>query len=541
MVVLPEPLLQHDFRRMMKQKVPAFDDHMHHGDIEIVSHNDWYLQQDTFDLTTVVQAWMAKLTHAVQHGYAGLRVSGDTAWLAKHLWKDFVAYEHEINKRMEDLRMLALCTYAIDQCGASEIFDVVHHHQYALARRRGHWVLVENAELQQAKAALQCRNVQLEERVSEHTIQLECANRLLRKEIEERTHAFIEIERLRRQLEQENAYLREETARELAFGEIVGHSQAMQRVLEQVDLVAPTEAAVLILGETGTGKELIARAIHARSRRHGHPLIKVNGGAVPRELFESEFFGHVKGAFTGALRDRAGRFQLAHEGTLFLDEVGEIPMELQPKLLRVLQDGEYERVGDDRTRRVDVRIIAATNHDLQNAVEAGRFREDLFYRLSVFPIQLPPLRERRDDIPLLTAHFLQHACSRLHQRPVTSTEDQIRQLQAYDWPGNVRELQHVIERAVIVSNGGPLRLDLMLPTHGPGRRRPPVLRHDPAPDAEPVSATERKRWEQQNLLAALEKAGGKIYGPGGAAALLGLKPTTLASRLKTLGIQRPSR
>jgi transcriptional regulator with GAF, ATPase, and Fis domain len=314
----------------------------------------------------------------------------------------------------------------------------------------------------------------------------------------------------------------------------------LQRVLEQIDPVASTDATVLILGETGTGKELIARAIHDRSSRRHRPLIKVNCGAVPRELFESEFFGHVKGAFTGALRDRAGRFHLAHEGTLFLEEVGEIPLELQPKLLRVLQDGEFERLGEDRTRRVDVRIVAATNHDLQHDVEAGRFREDLFYRLSVFPIRVPPLRERRDDIPLLTAHFLRQACSRLHCGPVTYTAEHIRQLQAYDWPGNVRELQNVIERAVIVSPGDALRLDLGLPSRVPGRR-PLVPRRGPAPGSEPVSEAEWKRQERQNLLAALQQAGGKIYGPGGAAELLGVKPTTLASRLKALGIKKPSK
>ena len=537
MLVTSEALTSNDFLSIMRQAVPAFNDHLHKGDIEVVSYDEWYLKGDTFDMhdmRRVVHNWVEKLEHALQHGYAGMRVSVDTAWLEKVDWKVWPECEREIDKVIHDLRMMVLCPYALDHCGASTILEAVSLHQGALVRRQGHWVLVEHAELKEAKAALHRLNAQLEQRVSERTAQLKRANDRLKKAVEE-------TNRLRHQLKQENAYLREEAVQELAFGEIVGHSEAMRRVMEQIDLVAPTDATVLILGETGTGKELVARAIHDRSRRRDRPLIKVNCGAVPRELFESEFFGHVKGAFTGALRDRVGRFQLAHEGTLFLDEVGEIPLELQPKLLRVLQDGEFERVGEDRTRRVAVRIIAATNRDLQHDVETGRFREDLFYRLSVFPIQVPPLRARRDDIPLLVAHFLQQACSRLHCGPVTYSADDIRQLQAYDWPGNVRELQNVIERAVIVSRGGPLRLDLVPPTHVPGRGPPPVPRRSPEPGVESVSEAEWRRQKRQNLLAALQQAGGKIYGPGGAAKLLGIKPTTLASRLKALGIKRPSR
>ncbi len=352
--------------------------------------------------------------------------------------------------------------------------------------------------------------------------------------------AFEEIDRLRKQLEMENSYLREEVKVELAFGEIVGQSAAMKRILHQIDTVASTESSVLILGETGTGKELVARAIHDRSHRRERPMIKVNCGAVPRELFESEFFGHIKGAFTGAIRDRAGRFQLADGGTLFLDEIGEIPIELQSKLLRILQEGQFERVGEDVTRRVDVRLIAATNRNLKREMEEGRFREDLYYRLSVFPIEIPPLRQRTGDIPLLAAHFLQQARPRPRARGnFRLTPEQIERLQQYDWPGNIRELQNVIERATIVSRGGPLRLDLALPPFTPPAEPTPT-KMEPAEEPEFVSAEDWKQRERRNILAALKRADWRIYGPGGAAELLGLKPTTLTSRMKAMKIKRAS-
>ncbi len=272
--------------------------------------------------------------------------------------------------------------------------------------------------------------------------------------------AFEEIEALRKKLELENEYLRDEVTRGGAFGELIGQGPALGAVVRQVDLVAPTDSSVLILGESGTGKELVAREIHRRSRRASRSLIKVNCAAVPRDLYESEFFGHAKGAFTGALRDRAGRFELADGGTLFLDEIGEIPLELQAKLLRVLQEGELERVGDERTRRVDVRLIAATNRDLKAEVDAGRFRRDLYYRLSVFPVELPALRERLEDIPLLADHFLALSARKLGRPKLRLTLANVRELQRYDWPGNVRELQHVIERATITATGHRLAFDL---------------------------------------------------------------------------------
>src|SRR6185369_11809203 len=272
--------------------------------------------------------------------------------------------------------------------------------------------------------------------------------------------AFAEVDALRKRLEQENEYLREEVTHAGAFGELIGQGPALEAVARQIDLVAPTDAAVLILGESGTGKELVAREVHRRSKRAARPLVKVNCAAVPRELYESEFFGHARGAFTGALRDRAGRFELAGGGTLFLDEVGEIPLELQAKLLRVLQEGELERVGEERTRKVDVRVIAATNRDLRAEAEAGRFRQDLYYRLSVFPVELPPLRKRPEDVPLLAEHFLALAARKLGRPKPRLTLAAVRQLQQYGWPGNVRELQHVIERSVITADGGRLSVDL---------------------------------------------------------------------------------
>jgi transcriptional regulator with GAF, ATPase, and Fis domain len=346
--------------------------------------------------------------------------------------------------------------------------------------------------------------------------------------------AFEEIDRLRLQLEMENEYLREEVREAQAFGEILGESESLKRILEQIELVSPTEASVLILGESGTGKELVAREIHRRSRRQDGPMIKVNCAAVPSELYESEFFGHVKGAFTGASRDRAGRFELAHTGTLFLDEIGEIPMPLQSKLLRVLQEGKLERVGDEHTRSVDVRLIAATNRNLERAAEESRFRKDLYYRLNVFPIQVPPLRRRKEDIPILAGHFLACATKDLNKPGRRLTQANISELERYDWPGNVRELKSVIERAMIVSPPGPLRLDLP----SKRQRRPKLPTPHPHGEVGVLTDAELRRRERDNLLAALHHSAGKIYGPGGAAELLGIPPTTLASRIQRMGLER---
>jgi transcriptional regulator with GAF, ATPase, and Fis domain len=358
--------------------------------------------------------------------------------------------------------------------------------------------------------------------------------------------AFEELDRLRKQLELENAYLHEQVKEGLAFGEIVGQSPALEEVLRQVEMVAQTDTAVLITGESGTGKELVARAIHERSARRDRPLVTVNCASVPRELFESEFFGHVRGAFTGAARDRLGRFQLADKGTIFLDEVGEIPLELQSKLLRVLQEHQIERIGEDQVRQLDVRVIAATNHDLKGECESGRFRRDLYYRLSVFPIELPPLRNRPEDVGLLAAHFLDTTVRRLNRPEVVLTERALEQLTAYDWPGNIRELRNVIERAVILSQSGPLRIGGVLGTSRPAARgaqtRLPAdleERQDQAAGSKALSQAEWVHHERDNIIAALQQAGWRVSGRGGAAEILGVKPTTLASRLKRFGIERP--
>ncbi|TLX54113.1 histidine kinase [Stutzerimonas nosocomialis] len=352
--------------------------------------------------------------------------------------------------------------------------------------------------------------------------------------------ALSEVQQLKQRLELENAYLQEEIRGKYAQHDLVGRSAAMQQVIHQIELVAPTGANVLITGESGTGKELIARAIHDNSGRSRRPLIRVNCAAVPRELFESEFFGHIRGAFTGALNDRVGRFELADGGTLFLDEVGEIPLELQSKLLRVLQEQQLERVGDTRTRQVDVRVIAATNRDLRQEVRAGRFREDLYFRLNVFPIESAPLRQRPEDIPPLAQHFLSRACRQLNRAEPSLRLADIQRLQAYSWPGNIRELENLIERAVIISPGTRLRLDL------------PNDNVNDAPSQQPIEQEmriftqgEQRRQMRENLIAALTACAGRISGKDGAARLLELKPTTLRSRLESFAIDprdyRPGR
>jgi transcriptional regulator with GAF, ATPase, and Fis domain len=353
----------------------------------------------------------------------------------------------------------------------------------------------------------------------------------------ETARALDEIESLKSRLELENEYLRSEVSA-ANLGDMIGNSAALQAVARQIDLVAPTESSVLILGESGTGKELVARELHRRSGRASRPLIKVNCAAIPRELYESEFFGHSKGAFTGATRDRAGRFELADGGTLFLDEIGEIPLDLQSKLLRVLQEGELERVGEEQTRRVNVRIIAATNRNLRIESLEGRFRQDLYYRLSVFPIELPPLRERFEDVPLLAEFFLRKFARQLGRKRLRLTQANMQQLQQYDWPGNVRELQHVLERACIVSSQGHLQLDLPAATKRPAAMAiQPQATDRQSSAAEILTDAEMRALEAANIQRALAAAGGKIYGSGGAAARLGLKPTTLASRIKSLGIK----
>jgi formate hydrogenlyase transcriptional activator len=338
--------------------------------------------------------------------------------------------------------------------------------------------------------------------------------------------AYDEIAELKDRLAQENVYLEDEIRSELNFEEIVGRSSALRKVLQDIETVAPTDSTVLIYGETGTGKELIARAIHNLSTRGKNAFVKLNCAAIPTGLLESEMFGHERGAFTGAVAQRIGRFELAHHGTVFLDEIGEIPLELQPKLLRVLQEREFERLGSSRTLTSDARLIAATNRDLMAMVEERTFRADLFYRLNVFPVEVPPLRDRQDDIPLLVRHFVQQFSRRMGKVVDTIPTETMNALVRYHWPGNIRELQNLVERAVILSTGPVLRVpidDLHLP---------------PAPPAANRKAGTLEEAERRHILEALNAADWVISGPKGAATTLGLKRSTLQARMEKLGIRR---
>jgi transcriptional regulator with GAF, ATPase, and Fis domain len=368
--------------------------------------------------------------------------------------------------------------------------------------------------------------------------------------------AFEEIERLKERAERERDYLREAVRSALQQDDLVAVSPAMRRVLEQAEQVSQTDSSILILGESGVGKELIAAAIHRMSPRRDGPLVRVNCASVPHELFESEFFGHVRGAFSGAFRDRQGRFLLADGGTLFLDEVGEIPLELQGKLLRVLQERTFEPVGDDRTRTVNVRVVAATNRDLARDVESGRFRRDLYYRLSVLPLEIPPLRERREDILPMARCFIRSTARRLHKPEPSLEEDAQQALLAYDYPGNARELQNIIERAVVLSPAhGTLKLDLARSTPATSSAAPPAdgsrtleesgpqrergSPEEAAQSTEVVPASVMRDIERRSIVNALSRCDFRVAGERGAAKLLGMNPSTLTYRMRRLGIRRP--
>jgi formate hydrogenlyase transcriptional activator len=339
--------------------------------------------------------------------------------------------------------------------------------------------------------------------------------------------SYRELSEIKERLATEKLYLEDEIRLDHNMGDMVGEGPAFQSVRKGVQTVAPSDATVLILGETGTGKELVARAIHESSHRSKASFVKVNCAAIPASLLESELFGHEKGAFTGAAGQRIGRFELAHQGTLFLDEIGEMPLELQPKLLRAIQDHEFERVGGNRTIRSDIRLVAATNRDLKTMVEENRFRADLYYRLHVFPVNVPPLRERPEDIPLLTRFFVQKYASRMNRRIERIPTAVMEALANYNWPGNIRELQNVIERSVLLTTGSALSLAMPEVT---GKQQPP---------ASPVSGAERSEAaEREAVIRALQQAHGIIGGPNGAAARLGLKRTTLYSRMQKLNISR---
>lgn len=519
----------------LRRATPDLDRHFADRSMEIVSGREWYLDGRPKDLDWVLRGWNEKLSDALSGGYYGMRATGSPIWLQNKDWNDINEYEKKLDESIANLAMTCLCSYPVAACGAAEVLDVARTHHIMIARRNGVWEVLETPELRQAKSEIKRLNEVLEQRVTERTRELTAVNEQLR-------NALGEVTKLRQRLESENAYLREEVRETSGNLKLLGASTGLQRLLEQIETVAPTDATVLILGETGVGKELVARAIHESSLRRDRPIVKINCTAIPRELFESEFFGHIKGAFTGASADRIGRFQLADGGTLFLDEIGDLPPAMQPKLLRVLQDGEFEAVGDNRTRRVNVRIIAATNRDLKNLARERRFREDLYYRLSVFPIEVPPLRERKDDIPLLATHFLKAASKRFNRSGRRLSASQLRQLQNYDWPGNVRELQNVIERAVIASRSGALRLDIpataeLVASAKSGSSLSAIARSASHPESEAISDKEMSRRMRDNMVAALKCSGGRIYGPGGAAELLGIKPTTLTTRIRKLGLK----
>jgi len=362
--------------------------------------------------------------------------------------------------------------------------------------------------------------------------------------------AYEQIRSLKARLEAENVYLQEELLKEHNFDEIVGNSPALLEVLRQVEMAAPTDATVLLDGETGTGKELIARAIHSRSARKNRAMVTINCGAIPAGLVESELFGHVKGAFTGALHSAIGRFELADGSTLFLDEVGELPVETQIKLLRVLQEHEFQTVGSSKTTRVNVRVIAATNRNLEEDVRTGRFRSDLFYRLNVLPLRVPPLRERQSDIPQLVLFFLERSCQKFGKKIEAVSQDALDQLMTYEWPGNIRELQNIIERGVVLSHGPILSLDrgLLLRSQKPASTCAKPIAETAErlgqPEELPKSSSKQapprplEDVERDHILVVLEHTRGTIDGPKGAAQILELHPSTLRARMKKLGIGR---
>ncbi len=392
------------------------------------------------------------------------------------------------------------------EVGAVDYITKPIQHEEVLARVNTH------ITLKNLREEMQKTNEKLEQRVSERTNELR--------------NALEEVNRLKKQLEEENIYLKEEIKSDHNFDEIISNDPEIIKILNKITQVAETDSTVLILGETGTGKELFSRAVHSSSKRKNKSLVKVNCASLPANLIESELFGHEKGAFTGALAKKIGRFELADGGTIFLDEIGDLPLELQSKLLRVLQEGEFERLGNPHTVKVDVRVVAATNRDLKKEIEEGKFRQDLYYRLNVFPVTIPPLNRRINDIPLLARHFVDKY-SRKTGRIINSIPNSvINSLKSYNWPGNVRELENVIERAVILSSDGKLQIDDSIPAIS-GR---PVTRPE---------GIKLKDVEKAHILSILEESNWIIDGPRGTAKKLGLAPSTLRDKMKRLGIMRP--
>ena len=514
--VVAPPVTREDALEALRQAVPSFDRYLPDGGIEIVPARDWYLQDGAFDLNRVIAGWNEALRRASARGYVGVRVTGDTAWLERKHWKDFGEYEDALNESIANQRLAVLCTYPLAACGAQEILDVARTHEFAVTKRRGSWEVVETAGYKKAKTEIKRLNEELEQRVIERT--------------EELQKAVEEIRALKDQLYKENLALRDEIDQASMFEEIVGASPALQAVLTWVAKVGPTDSTVLITGETGTGKELIARAIHKRSRRSGRAFVSVNCAALAASLISSELFGHEKGAFTGATHRRLGRFELADGGTIFLDEVGELPSETPVALLRVLQEREFERVGGTQPVRVDVRIIAATNRDLKTATASGAFRQDLFYRLNVFPIDVPPLRKRLDDILVLVEHLVQRY-ARIAGKNIRSIDKNTLELfESYDWPGNIRELQNVIERSVILTSGDILRVDESWLSKSSSQ-------HSNSVEVSNVRGSDRDE-ERKIIEAALRGSRGRVSGPLGAAAKLKVPPTTLENKIKALNIRK---